>query len=288
MRWNYFAITFFLFPFCSFAKDPNSSLFFSRSQALASKTIERSLSSGNQLSAISPNTHKRSHDYPTQIIRIAEEIEDLQLNCDEVNQEIDKILINKITEDKFTYTTYISCTYDLESRIATKFTIKSYFDPISDEGIDYLITYLDQYNGSDLLGASLNIEPAKALVVSLNLSAGMKKNPNTPPFIQYREDRNNHYFKSNYDLQITLITDINKYFLNDEPSKVLPFLDQWIFNHAGTLYKAILRESNYALLQPERIFLMDTGEPIFVSPIKYYYAHNCSKYEHKHCLKRDL
>lgn len=288
MRWNYFAIVFFSFPLDSFAKDSHSSPYFGRSQALVSKTIERSLSSGNQLSTINPNTHKRTYEYPTQIIRISQEIEELQLNCDEVNQEIDKILINKVTEDKFTYTTYISCTYDLESKIATKFTIKSYFDPINDVGVDYLINYLNQYNGSNLMGATLNIESAKALVVSLNLSVGIKKNPNTPPFIQYREDRSNHYFNSNYELEITLITDINKYFLSDEPSKVLPFLDKWFFNHAGTLYKAILRESNYALIEPERIFIMDTGEPIFVSPIKYYYAHNCSKYDHKHCLKHEL
>ncbi|RUR13281.1 hypothetical protein ELY15_02805 [Legionella sp. km772] len=148
---------------------------------------------------------------------------------------------------------------------------------------------MDQYNGSDLLGVALKIESAKALIVSLNLSVGMKKNPNVPPFVEYREDRSNHYFKSNYDLQINLVADINKRFFSDEPSKVLPFLDKWFFNHAGTIYRAILRDSNYAFLQPERIFLMEDGEPIFISPLKHYYPHNCaSRYDHQHCLKQEL
>lgn len=289
MRWKYFATTLFLYPLCTFADDyTNSSIFFDTSDPIAANTIERSLSNENQIEPINQIPTGRTIDYPTQVIRINNEIENHQLTCAQVNEEIDKVLISKITKDKFTYTTYINCTYDPDSKIATKFSILSYFDPINDEAVSYLDIYLDQYNGSDFLGTALRIESAKALIVSLNLSVGMKKNPNVPPFIEYREDRSNYYFKSNYDLQTNLIADVGKRFFTDEPGKILPFLDKWIFNHAGVLYKAILRDSNYALLQPERIFLMDDGEPIFVSPIKYYYAHNCAKYEHQHCLKQEL
>ncbi len=289
MQWKYFTSLFLLYPFYTFATEfTNLSIFFDTSLPIEKNTIERLLSNEDQIPSTIQNNSGRTQEYSTQIIRITKEIEALQLTCVQVNEEINKILISKITKDKFTYTTYISCTYDPDTQIATRFILNSYFDPINDEAITYLNTYLQQYNGSDLLGTTLTIESAKALIVSLGISVGIKKNPDVPPFIQYREDRSNHYFKSNYDVQINLTSDISKRFFTDEPDKVLPFLDKWIFNHAGTIYKAILRESNYALLQPERIFLMNDGEPIFVSPIKYYYAHKCSRYEHQRCLKQEF
>ena len=289
MRWNYFATSLFLFPLFAYADEhSNFSIFFDTPARIADYTIERSISNENRLN-LAQNPGGRTLDYPTKILRLFNDnIEYLGLSCAQVNEEIDKVLINKITKDKFTFTTYISCTYDPATRIATQFLLKSYFDPISDEAIAYLDTYIDQYHGSDLLGTALNFESAKGLIVSLNISVGMKKNPNMPPFVEYREDRSNFYFKNNYELQTNLVKDIGKDFFTDEAEKVLPFLDKWVFDHAGIVYKAILRDSNFALLQPERIFLMNNGEPIFVSPIKYYYAHNCAKYTHQHCLKQEL
>jgi len=289
MRRKYFITSLILYPLFSFANNNlNPTIIFDTSNSIEKNIIKRSVINENLLGKMNQNVLQRSIEFPTQIIRMAKTIDDQQLNCEQVNEQIDKVFVNKITKDQFAYATYISCTYNPENKIATKFTISSYFDPLNDEAIAYLKTYLDEYNGINLLGSPLTIESAKALIVSLNLSVGMKKNPNRPPFIEYREDRSNFYFKSNYELQNKLIADIRQRFLTDETDKILPFLDQWLFNHAGMLYKAILRDSNYALLQPERIFLMDNGEPIFVSPIKYYYIHNCNKYEHHHCLKQEL
>lgn len=289
MRWNYL-IALLLYPLCTFADNHlNSQVFFDtdKEQPLADNTIERSISNNERI-LLKETSSQRSTDYPTQIVRLSHDIASPQLTCAQVNEEIDRMFINKITKDKFTYTTYISCTYDPETKMATKFKISSYFDPLNDQAVAYLKTYLDEYNGSDLLGAAFNIESAKALIVSLSLSVGTKKNPNVPPFIEYREDHSSFYFKSNYELQTNLIAEVWEQFFTDEPDTILPFLDKWIFAHAGMLYKAILRDSNYALLEPERIFIMETGEPIFISPIKYYYAHVCSKYEHNHCLKQEL
>lgn len=289
MRYKHFLSSLLFYPLCVFANNlTNSHLFFITTAAIEDHTIERSLSSEKNFGSVNQNLEARTLNHPTQVIRISKNIEEHQVTCEEVNDQIDKILINKITKDKFYYTTYISCTYDPETQIARKFSILSYFDPLTDEAINYLKTYLEEYNGIDLWGATLNIESAKALIVSLSISIGMKKNPSVPPFVEYREDHSNFYFSSNYDLQTNLIIDAKQRFFSDEPDKVLPFLDKWVFDHAGLIYKAILRDSNYALMQPERIFLMPQGEPIFVSPIKYYYAHNCSKYEHQHCLKQEL
>lgn len=229
----------------------------------------------------------RTLNYPTKVIRMTASIEQQRMNCAQVNQAIDEVFVNQITKDRFTYTTFISCLYDPETKLAVRFTLNSYFDPTSDEAIHFLDNYLSEYNGSTLLGAPFNIESAKALIISMSISVGTKKNPNRPPFIEYREDRSNFYFKSTYDMKSQLLYDINAHFYSDNAEVVLPFLDKWIFNYSGQLYKAILRDSDYALLQPERIFLMESGEELFVSKIKYYYAHNCKEdHPHHHCLKQ--
>lgn len=283
MRWNCLIIALLISPLYCFA---NQSV--NTPKSLNNHTIERTLTSENNLNTVEQSPKARTMDYPTQIIRMAKGITNQQLNCAQVNEQIDKVFVNKITKDKFAFTTLISCTYDPETKMAIRFTIHSYFDPLNDEAVAYLDTYLDEYNGIDLIGSPLSIESAKALVVSLNLSVGIKKNPNSPAFTEYRGDRSNFYFKNNYELQSNLIVDIGQRFLTDDPEKILPFLDKWLFNHAGAIYKNILIDSNYALLQPERIFLMESNEPLYVSPIKYYYAHNCNKYEHHKCLRQEL
>ena len=82
-----------------------------------------------------------------------------------------------------------------------------------------------------------------------------------------------------------LFADIYNHFYSNDPEQVLPFLDKWIFLNAGAIYKAILRDSNYVEIEPERIFLMDNGEEIFISGLKQYFMHHCQKYENHHCLK---
>jgi hypothetical protein len=233
------------------------------------------------------NIPSRSIDFPTQIIRIQSNITELQLNCDQVNEQIEKTLLDHITSDKFTYNTLIYCSYDPETQFATQFTINSYFDPLTNDAVDYLKTFLSEYNDSDLMGTKLQIESAKGLIIAFNISAGMKKKPDTPPFVVYRQDRSNFYFKSNYEMSTQLLPDIYENFFSNDPNKILPFLDKWLFEHAGNLYKAVLRDSNYVELQPEKIFLMEHGANIFVSRLKHYFNHNCNKHERQRCLKTD-
>lgn len=275
----------FFYPLYTFSQVNKNEMVFFTQESETKNTIVRSLS--NQSDFNSLNTLKRTSDYPTQIIRMSNSIESTSITCAQLNKEIDKIFLQKITRDKFLFTSIITCTYDPDSHFAVQFNINSYFDPLNDEAVEFLKTYLDEYNGTNFLGSTLTIEPAKALVVSLGLSAGIKKNPNNPPFIVYRSDRSNFYFKSNYEMRSKLVTDINENFLSSDPKKVLPFLDKWLFIHAGEVYKQVLRDSNYATLEPEQIFLMENGEQIFVSKIKYYFANNCDKYEHHVCLKRE-
>jgi hypothetical protein len=232
-------------------------------------------------------TFNRSIDYPTQIIRISGPLETNMLDCNQVFAEVEDRLISYITPDKYSYMTYISCTYDPETHYATEFAISSFFDPMTDTAVEELNKFLAEYNGSDLLGTKLTVESARAVIAALNISAGFKKNVDKPPFIEYRQDRSNFYFKSNYEMKKTLISDIYQNFFSNEPEKILPFLDRWIFPNAGSYYKAILWDSNFVELQPERIFLMDSGQNIFVSNLKFYFSHNCNNYLNHRCLKYD-
>ncbi len=162
MRWLYFALA--LLPLSlhaqfSYIKKPDSQV--------------------RIVSNVHDTTHSnlltRSTDYPTQIIRITQApVDQLDINCDQLNQVIDEMIINKITADKFVYTTYINCIYDPMTHNALKFTLHSYFDPVNDDAIAALHEYLTQYNGADFLGTQLNIESAKGMLVALNLSVGKR------------------------------------------------------------------------------------------------------------------
>ncbi len=288
MKLHYVIVPLVFSPLISFAQAGNSDNIIQLShKPIEKNTIAKSYSStAEALNQIQSFT--RSMDYPTQIIRTTGSMNDQQLTCEQVNDAIEERIVNYITSDKFAYHTYIQCTYNPDTNYATKFQITSYFDPINDEGVSYLKTYLATNNGSDLLGTKLNIESAKGLIVAINISAGMKKNPKKPPFIEYKEDHSSFFFKNNYEMNKILFSDINQNFYSNDPNKILPFLDRWLFPFAGNLYKAVLRDSNYAELQPEQIFLMEHGEKIFVSGLKYNFAHNCMQYDNHRCLVQGI
>lgn len=287
MRFNYLITPLLLLPLCAFSdtQEITDTMLFSQTPVGKYTVVKTFSNEANTKKDI--KVQSRTVDFPTQIIRMSSTLTDIKLNCDEVNDLIEKAVVEDITADKFTYNTYISCGYDPDTNFAIRFSINSYFDPLSDDAVDFLKTYLASHNGADLLGTKINIESAKGLIISLNIAAGVKKNPNSPPFIQYRQDRSNFYFASNYEMREKLVDDIYANFFSNDPEKILPFLNKWIFSYAGYIYKPVLRDSNYVELQPERIFLMENGEQIFVSGLKYYFAHICNKYENHRCLQQD-
>ena len=284
MKFNYLIAALVLVPLFAFSQPNDNPQIMSLTQTSEKDT--QTMSYSNESAA--PSQLKlltRSIDYPTQIIRMDSEIKDQKITCKEVHNKINKLLVNNIANEHFIHAIYISCHYDPQTFLATQFIINSYFDPVSDEAISYLENYLNEYNGSNLFGNQFTIEPAKGLIISLSFAAGMKKNPIKPPFTEYRRDRSNFYFKSNYEMKNKLFTDVYENFYSNNADKVLPFLDRWLFANAGSLYRGILRDSNYAELQPERVFLMDNGETIFVSGLKQYFTNHCEKYDNHRCLQ---
>jgi hypothetical protein len=284
MKFNYLVTSLILLPFYAFSYPKNDFNAMTLAPKTENSNTHTATYSNESKGYAQIKSFNRSIEYPTQIIRMESNIENQQITCAAVHEQINKTLVENIANEQFTYAMYISCHYDPETFLATQFTINSYFDPVNDEAITFLKNYLSEYNGSTLLGTKFKIESAKGLIISLSMAAGMRKNPTKPPFIEYRRDRSNFYFKSNYEMRSKLFADIYQNFYSNNPAQVLPFLNKWVFSHADAMYKAILRDSNYAELQPERIFLMENGEELFVSGLKQYFIHHCDKYENHRCL----
>lgn len=175
MRFNHFIAPLVLLPVCAFSQPENDKgdVFLTNIPPSKNALVKSYSSESTYLNLLQPNV--RSIDYPTQIIRISGSLESQQLDCDQVHEEILEKIVAPFAPDKFTYNTYISCTYNPDTNMATGFLINSYLDPLTDDAVELLETYLAKNNGSTLLGTPLTFEPAKALVVALTISAGMKK-----------------------------------------------------------------------------------------------------------------
>lgn len=212
------------------------------------------------------------------------DVEALNLDCDQVFAAIDEQLLNHIFNPLFMYNSFTFCQYkDEESHNAIAFEINAYFDPITDKAIDYTNNFLKEYNGADLLGGKIKIESATGLVVSLHATIGTKKKPDSPPFVVFLQDRNNVYFKNNYDVAVKLVPDIYDNFYSNDPKITLPFYDRW-FSGNSAYIASVLRDSNYAELFPDKIFIMNQGEQIFVSNFSFYFAQDCNRYPNRHCM----
>lgn len=230
------------------------------------------------------NLLNRSKEYPTQIVRVQGDLNDSQRYCHAILKDIEEFFTNKITADKFYYNTLIFCSYDPDTEYATKFSINSYFDPLSDQAIDYLQAYLAEHNGRELLGVPFEVEEAKAVVVSLSIDSGKEVDRNNTSMLRYKHDHQSHYFSSNYALIKELVGDIRQRFFSNDPDLILPFMRTWFFSSAGEIYYHVLKRSNYVELQPEKIFLMNKEPKVYTSPFRIYFSHHCLKYENKRCL----
>lgn len=226
---------------------------------------------------------KRTIDYPTQIVRVHGDIKGPARSCDDVFAKIDEFYTNHITWDKFFYNTIMYCGYDPETNNAKLFSINSYFDPLDEAAVTYLEKYLAQHNGRKLLGTTFNIESAKAVVVSLNIDAGIQNENDPASLMRYQHDNSGLYYTSDYAMRTDLINDIYQRFYSTDPDLILPFITTW-FQTSIMRYERVLSQSNYVEIQPELVFLMDNEPKIFTSNLRLYYSHHCSDNENGRCL----
>jgi hypothetical protein len=84
-------------------------------------------------------------------------------------------------------------------------------------------------------------------------------------------------------MRLDLLADADERLFTHQSNLVLPFIGKWL-EVPGGIYFSVLSKANYVKLQPDLVFLMDTGPRIFTPLLKLYYSNHCSKYENKHCL----
>ena len=239
----------------------------------------------NLQSLLTTNTFQdRTIDFPTQIVRIEAAIQEPERSCESVQDEIYDFFTSHILSNQFYYNTLTFCQYDPDTHFAVRFGIDSYFDPMNDEAVDTLNNYLSEHNGKLLLGAPFEVESAKELVVSLNIDAGEIEGDYDDVFVRYRHDNNTLYYANHYQFIKEMLADVYRRFYSNDPNIILPFLQQWFFDYADRIYNSILKRSNYVLLQPERIFLMEKAPHAYTNPLKMYFAHHCDQHKNKHCL----
>lgn len=278
MKMSYIFGTLLLYPFMSFA---NPDVIVSTTPVQKNTLVSHY--SNEQDKNLIAQLSLRTQDYPTQIVRTEGSLNALKMSCQDVSESINALFISKISYTKFTYNTYVFCSFDPKTQLATYFSIQSYFDPLSDSAIDELNAYRDEVNGREFLGTTFQIENAKGMIIAMNVLTGMKSRADAPLVLQH-QDRSNFYFKSNFAMRNDLIADIYQRFYTNDPEKILPFLKKWLYSGAEKIYQTVLKRANYIELQPERIFLMQEDGDIFVSHFRYNFAHSCSQYENRRCL----
>lgn len=245
-------------------------------------TYSRTYSSVNEMTDHLVTT-VRNTSYPTQVVRVKGNIRELNMTCEQAFDEIENFYIKHIDPDNFFYNTISYCGYDPETFKAVNFTINSYFDPLNDEAIKKLEKYIQNHNGRKLLGVPFYVERAQAMVVSMNLDAGMQDADNPLTLLRYAHDNSSHFYQNHFDMMMELVSDIYNRFYSTDPAIVLPFIHKW-FLTSTLYYRNVLSKSNYAELQPEMIFLMEKGKKIFTPHLRLYYSHHCADNENKYCL----
>lgn len=239
--------------------------------------IERSSDDAPGLAKTQP---QRDQNYPTYIVRSKGNIVGEAVDCEVVHDKIREVFTEQIADpDLFKFTISVGCVFDPETHLATRLSISSYFDPLSNEAIEFLEGYyIPRVNGSLLWGTPLIIEKSKGLVTNLVMVSGLKEGPEDPILVSLAMDSGTHYYPNNYDLLNDFVADSKRRFRSRDPEVVLSFISKWFFYNepgAADLYRHILHQSNYVVIKVYRQFLMDKEPLVFSPKNSMNYAHQC-------------
>lgn len=228
---------------------------------------------------------KRTKDFPTQIVRISGDLSETYTTCDKVISDIEHFYTDVIADDRFfDYSNYILCAFDPQTRLATRFMISGYFDPLTNSAMDYIVDWLDANNGLDFYGTPFIVESARELVVSFRVTTGIKQGELDPNLLVLKSDTVTHYFESHYQMQNEMVSDIKQRFDSFDPDLILSFLETWLYPDASLIYRNLLSQSNFVVVEPERIFLMDDEPMVFSPKLQQAYTHSCFKTRTGTCL----
>jgi len=224
---------------------------------------------------------KRSHDFPTQVVRFKLNLTKVNLSCDSfeyLSDEFYKIL-GKLHIEGIHYSAGGGCGMDT-------FEADVFIDAYTDDAVIFLQKFISENNGADFHGVPFEIESAKGIVVALDISAGIYKEDSAFYDLDVLFHQNKKlYFNNLYDMNETLSNDIENKLMTNNPEIISSFFKQW-FGDSGdlSLYLEILLMSNMVKIHPECIFLMDKEPKAYSSNMTWYNIHDCTQYPSGKCL----
>ncbi|HHT0592547.1 TPA: Lpg0189 family type II secretion system effector [Legionella anisa] len=230
---------------------------------------------------------KRTIDSPTQIARLKVDLYNTNIECDEVFNKMKSIFVDKLRDNEFTYMITQSCNESTEENKANYYTLSAYFDPQTDEAITYLQQYITDYNGTDFYGVPFKVESAQGVIVSLNVDAGIDDGSDSSIFKTLHHLNNKLYFNNVYDMDETLVYDIDNKIRTNNAELITSFINQWMgidYSSEVSIYLGSLSDSNQVKISPEFIFLMDTEPKVYAPLIFKPYTHDCTVYPSQKCL----
>ncbi|WP_367608393.1 Lpg0189 family type II secretion system effector [Legionella sp. W05-934-2] len=235
-----------------------------------------------------PQDKRRTKDFPTQIIRLKVDFSNYNLTCDEIEGAMYRLLTEKLDRQGFTFTGGSACWASIDGAAPNNYRFDIYFDPQTDKAISFLKKYIAKYNGTDFYGVPFNVESAKGVVVSLNVDTGIVEDSDSSIFKVLFHINGKIYFNNKYDVNDSLIQDIESKMTTNDPLSISSFIKQWMGSgnavEETSEYLTNLAESNKVLIDPEYIFLMDNEPKIYTLSVDTTYTHECKKYPSKKCL----
>lgn len=207
---------------------------------------------------------QRTNDFPTQLIRLNLDLSNKNISCDEINEAVDKVLLTKLKNQDITYLMAEIC---YPSEKADKYyTLSAFFDPQTDKAITYLQNYIAENNGKDFFGVPFTVEAVQGVVVSLKIREEIDA-PQNKYKVLYSLG-NKLYFKNLYEMDNTLITDIDNKLHTNDSELISSFITQWMGNvPAIPYYLEKLTDSDIVTTSTKFTFLLDTEPKAYGSPI---------------------
>jgi hypothetical protein len=213
------------------------------------------------------------------------------LDCNELFDASERVLLDKLKNQDITYFSLLACSYpsnpsDGDVR-PNYFTLLAFLDPQTDKAITYLQQYISENSGNDFFGVPFKVEPAKGLIVSLKIDAGIREVSEESSFKTLYHLDNKIYFNGVYDMyDRLLINDISTQLLTNNSELISSFINKWIGKiNVLPEYLKILTQSNYIKSSIDFTFLMDEEPRAYAPPVEMQFALDCEIYTGGKCLR---
>lgn len=230
---------------------------------------------------IKKTNQEQINDFPTQIIRMDGTVKNPDIDCRQLFDEFSSLLLDKIHEHQMFVSESMGCgkTQNDEKNLYIHLII----EPMTDDAINSMKDLINQYNGTDFYGIPILFEPAKALIVSLNIKAVHDIDPDNEVLVYPFTMQKSLYLININDVWNSLEQDIEDQLFSVEEDYILSFFKKWnLSSWDYSQFIKALKISNQVDIVNEYNFLMEK-EPKLVS-IEAFRHLDCSSLSNPHCL----